>query len=87
MHKTFHQIKRLAISKSGLKDFRLKKVSADKLILKNEIEKCINYLKKYFMNIVIVSQKPIQTLNLIYLLGGIDVFPSAIVIVKQVKTI
>ena len=34
------------------------------------------------MNIVIVSQKPIQTLNLIYLLGGIDVFPSAIVIVK-----
>ncbi len=34
------------------------------------------------MNIVIISQKPIQTLNLIYLLGGIDVFPSAIVIVK-----
>ncbi|MDC3142801.1 formyltransferase family protein [Candidatus Pelagibacter sp.] len=34
------------------------------------------------MNIVIVSQKPIQTLNLIYLLGGMDVFPSAIVIVK-----
>ncbi len=34
------------------------------------------------MNIVIVSQKPIQTVNLIYLLGGIDVFPSAIVIVK-----
>ena len=34
------------------------------------------------MNIVIVSQKPIQTLNLIYLLGGINVFPSAIVIVK-----
>ena len=34
------------------------------------------------MNIVIVSQKPIQSLNLIYLLGGIDVFPSAVVIVK-----
>jgi len=31
------------------------------------------------MNIVIVTQKPIQTLNLIYLLGGIDVFPSAVV--------
>lgn len=34
------------------------------------------------MNIVIVSQKPIQTLNLIYLLGGIEVFPSGIIIVK-----
>ena len=34
------------------------------------------------MNIVIVTQKPIQVLNLIYLLGGIDVFPSAIIAVK-----
>tara|TARA_B100000989_G_scaffold50276_1_gene33243 strand:+ start:19262 stop:19969 length:708 start_codon:yes stop_codon:yes gene_type:complete len=34
------------------------------------------------MNIVIVSQKPIQVIKLIYLLGSIDVFPSAVVIVK-----
>ena len=37
------------------------------------------FKRKYLMNIVIVSQKPIQSLNLIYLLGGIDVFPSAVV--------
>jgi folate-dependent phosphoribosylglycinamide formyltransferase PurN len=34
------------------------------------------------MNIVIVTQKPIQALNLIYLLGGIDVFPGAIIAIK-----
>ena len=37
------------------------------------------------MNIVIVSQKPLQVIKLIYLLGSIDVFPSAIVIVKPSK--
>jgi folate-dependent phosphoribosylglycinamide formyltransferase PurN len=34
------------------------------------------------MNIVIVTQKPIQTLNLIYLLGGAGVFPGAIIAIK-----
>ena len=34
------------------------------------------------MNIIIVSQKPIQTLNLLYLLGGIDIFPTSVIIVK-----
>jgi methionyl-tRNA formyltransferase len=34
------------------------------------------------MNIVIVTQKPIQTISLLYLLGGIDVFPIAIIAVK-----
>ena len=33
------------------------------------------------MNIVIVTQKPIQTLSLLYLLGGIGVFPVAVVFV------
>ena len=37
------------------------------------------------MNIVIVSQKPLQVIKLIYLLGSIDIFPSAIVIVKPSK--
>ena len=50
------------------------------------VDICLNVFKrKYLMNIVIVSQKPIQSLNLIYLLGGIDVFPSAVVIVKPSK--
>ena len=31
------------------------------------------------MRIVIVTQKPIQALNLICLLGGIDYFPSAVI--------
>jgi methionyl-tRNA formyltransferase len=35
------------------------------------------------MNVVIVTQKPIQTLSLMYLLGGIDVFPSTIIAVKS----
>ena len=34
------------------------------------------------MNIIIVSQKPIQTLNLLYLLGGINIFPTSVIIVK-----
>lgn len=37
------------------------------------------------MNIVIVSQKPIQTIKMLYLLGSIDVFPSAVVLVKPSK--
>ena len=35
------------------------------------------------MNIVIITQKPIQTLSLLYLLGGEEVFPSAIVFVSM----
>jgi methionyl-tRNA formyltransferase len=34
------------------------------------------------MNIVVATQKPIQALNLIYLLGGMDVFPAAIIFVS-----
>ena len=48
------------------------RMSAEKFILR-QVDICLNVLK-YLMNIVIVSQKPIQSLNLIYLLGGIDVF-------------
>jgi len=34
------------------------------------------------MNIIIVTQKPIQTLSLLYLLGGMDAFPTAVVFVS-----
>ena len=61
--------------------FWIQRMCSEKFILRQEVDICLNVLKKVLMKIVVVSQTN-WSLNLIYLLGGIDVFPSAVVIVK-----